>query len=301
VNSLILYSFTVGAVATVNPCGFALLPAWFARGMAAHADRPAAERLMRSVLSGGAVSLGFVTIFAIAGVIFASGASWLGPALPWIGIALGLGLALVGAGWVTGIRLPGLPFVAACRSVNTRYGAFGFGLSYGLVSISCTLPIFMSVAGLSFLLEDTPSPIGLVSFLAGAASVLTLVSVGGTVSGSGLARLMQGQTNVLRKFAGVLTLLAGLYIVLYWGRLFFDSPLWADAVANTIGGYGSSARMFVSSKFGIAVLLFGALTAIGVALVLFRLGKEQNSTSEMLTNNSSKMENNASANRSSAQ
>ena len=300
-NSFILYSFTVGAVATVNPCGFALLPAWFARGLAAHADRPAAERLVRSVLSGGAVSLGFVTIFAIAGVIFASGASWLGPALPWIGIALGLGLALVGAGWVTGILLPGLPFVAACRSVNTRYGAFGFGLSYGLVSISCTLPIFMSVAGLSFLLEDSPSPIGIVSFLAGAASVLTLVSVGGAVSGSGLARLVQGQTDILRKLAGILTLLAGLYIVLYWGRLFFDSPLWVDEVAYMFGAYASTARMFVSSKLGIAVLLLGVLTAVGFALVLFRLGMEQKSTIEMLTNKSCKMENDAPANRSSGQ
>lgn len=283
--SLILYSFTVGAVATVNPCGFALLPAWFARGMAVHADRPAAERLVRSVLSGGAVSLGFVTIFAIAGVIFASGASWLGPALPWIGIILGLGLALVGAGWVTGTRLPGLPYVAACRSVNTRYGAFGFGLSYGLVSISCTLPVFMSVAGMTFLREDTPSPIGILSFLAGAASVLTLVSVSGTVSGSGLARLMQGRTPILRKLSGILTLFAGLYIALYWGRLFFDNTPRADAIANMFGAYGSAARIFVSSRLGIAILLLGALTAAGVALVLFRLGKERKSTSKILMNN----------------
>ena len=295
-NSLATYAFAAGAVATVNPCGFALLPAWFARGMAAHADRPAAERLVRSVLSGGAVSLGFVTIFAIAGVIFASGAGWVGPALPWIGIVLGLGLALVGAGWVTGTRLPGLPYVAACQRVNTRYGAFGFGLSYGLVSISCTLPVFMSVAGLTFLLEDTPSPVGMLSFLAGAASVLTLVSVGGTVSGSGLAQFVQGQTNLLRQLAGALTFLAGIYIVLYWGRLFFDNTRWADAVTNTIGGYGSAARMFVSSSFGIAVLLLGAVTAAGSAWVLFRLGKGQNGGGTILMNADPKPETDTQAN-----
>lgn len=283
-NSFAIYAFAAGAVATVNPCGFALLPAWFARGMADHADRPTAERLVRAVLSGGAVSLGFVTIFAIAGVIFASGASWMGPALPWIGVVLGVGLVLVGAGWVTGARLPGLPYVAACRRVNTKYGAFGFGLSYGLVSISCTLPVFMSVAGLSFLLEDTPSPVGMLSFLAGAASVLTLISVGGTFSGAGITRLVQGQTVLLRKLAGVLTVLAGLYIVLYWGRLFFDSTPRADTVANTIGDYGSSARMIVSSDFGLAIILLGAVLAAGAALVLLRLGKRQNATGKTLIN-----------------
>jgi len=46
-SSLVIYGFTAGAVATVNPCGFALLPAWFAREMATHEGRPAAERMIR--------------------------------------------------------------------------------------------------------------------------------------------------------------------------------------------------------------------------------------------------------------
>jgi len=275
VNSLILYSFTAGAVATVNPCGFALLPAWFAREMAVHADRPRAERLARSVLAGAAVSLGFVAIFVIAGVILASGASWLGPALPWIGITLGLGLALIGALWVVGARLPGLPVVDACRRVNSRYGAFGFGISYGLASISCTLPVFMSVAGLTFLATDEVSPVGLIAFLAGAASVLTLVAVLGTVSGTGIERIVQGRTKVLRQFAGGLTFLAGLYIALFWGRLFFDSTSGADQIANTVGFYASSATALLSSRSGITVVLVWALFAAGLAWVLFFQGKRQ--------------------------
>jgi len=275
VNSLILYSFTAGAVATVNPCGFALLPAWFAREMAIHADRPAAERLVRSVLAGAVVSLGFVAIFAVAGLILASGANWLGPALPWIGVILGLGLALIGASWIVGARLPGLPFVETCRSVNARYGVFGFGISYGIASISCTLPIFMSVAGLSILVANEVSPLGIISFLAGAASVLTLVSVGGTVLGSGLARLVQGKTMFLRRFAGILTLLAGLYIALYWGRLFFGGAPWADEIANVVGSYASWAEMFISTGPGIAVVLFGAVIVASVVWVLFILGRQR--------------------------
>jgi len=276
-NSLILYGFTVGAVATVNPCGFALLPAWYARGMAAHAGRPLSERLIRSVLAGGAVSLGFVVIFIVAGLLLAAGVQWLGPALPWIGITLGLGLALVGALWVLGARLPGLPVVETCRRVNTRYGAFGFGLSYGLASISCTLPVFMSVAGLSFLTSNEVSPVGLIAFLAGATSVLILVSMLGAVTGAGFARVVQVRAVLLRRLAGGLTFLAGLYLTLYWGRVFFDSTPGLDQIASAVGAYASGAAMLISSPLGIGVLLLGAFLAAGLAGVLILHGQRRSS------------------------
>jgi len=45
-STLIIYGFTAGAVATVNPCGIALLPAWFARQMASYVDRSLATFLI---------------------------------------------------------------------------------------------------------------------------------------------------------------------------------------------------------------------------------------------------------------
>ena len=256
-SSLVIYGFTAGAVATVNPCGFALLPAWFAREMAAHEGRSAADRLIRAIGSGGLVSLGFVSIFVVAGVLLAAGASWLGPALPWIGVTLGLALALIGISWVASVRLPGVPVVETCRRVSTRYGAFGFGPCYRLASISCTLPVFLSVAGLSFLLESEISLAGFLAYLAGATTVLTLVAVGGTLVGSGLLKLVQGRAGLLRRTAGALTLLAGLYIALYWGRLFLDNATWADEIAHWVGGYASRVSMFLSSRTGLTILLSG--------------------------------------------
>lgn len=266
-SSLVIYGFTAGAVATVNPCGFALLPAWFAREMAAHEGRPAADRLIRAIGSGGLVSLGFVSIFVVAGALLAAGASWLGPALPWIGVTLGLALALIGISWVASVRLPGVPVVETCRRVSTRYGAFGFGLSYGLASISCTLPVFMSVAGLSFLLESEISLAGFLAYLAGATTVLTLVAAGGTLVGSGLLKLVQGRAGLLRRIAGLLTLLAGLYIALYWGRLFLNDATWANEIAYSVGGYASRASTFLSSRTGLIMLLSGVTVLALVAWI----------------------------------
>lgn len=267
-SSLVIYGFTAGAVATVNPCGFALLPAWFAREMATHEGRPAAERMIRAMGSGGLVSLGFVSIFVVAGVLLAAGASWLGPALPWIGVTLGLALALIGISWVASVRLPGVPVVETCRRVSTRYGAFGFGLSYGLASISCTLPVFMSVAGLSFLLESEVYLAGFLAYLAGATTVLTLVAVGGTLLGSGLLKLVPSRAGLLRRTAGALTLLAGLYIALYWGRLFLDEASWADEITYSVGSFSSSASMFLSSRTGLLILLSAIAVLASLAWIV---------------------------------
>lgn len=258
-TSLILYGFAAGAVATVNPCGFALLPAWFAREIAEHGDQPLAVRIVRSVLAGLAVSLGFVAIFAAAGLVFASGAAWLGPALPWVAVVLGLSLSLIGASLLAGLRLPGGRLADTCRRANVKYGAFGFGLSYGLVSISCTLPVFTAVAGMSFLADDAISPVGIIAFLAGAASVLVLVAVAGASSGAALSQFVSNRTTALRRISGGLTLLAGLYITLYWGRLFFNDTPIANEIAYSVGGWASRAAMFLSSRAGLALLLFGGL------------------------------------------
>jgi len=271
-NTLIIYGFTAGAVATVNPCGIALLPAWFARQMAAYADRSPGEKLVRATLAGGLVSCGFITTFLIAAAIFASGAMWLGAAIPWLGITLGLALTLVGAAWLFAVRLPGVPVVEKCRRVNARFGAFGFGVSYGIASISCTLPVFMSVAGLSFLEVGDVSFAGIIAYLAGAACVLTLTSVLGSTAGSGLQNMVQGKAGLLRRVAGGLTLLAGLYVTLYWGRLFLENVGWADEITYLVGSWGARASGFFTTGYGIFILALGTLVVATIAWIAHRAG-----------------------------
>lgn len=263
-NGLVVYAFSAGAVATVNPCGFALLPAWFARSMAAHAGRPAAERLSRAALSGAVVAAGFVTVFVVAGLLFGAGAAWLGETLPWIGLALGVGLAAIGAAWLLDADLPGPAGAAgACRRVDTRRGAYGFGLSYGLVSISCTLPVFTSVAGLTFLADSAVSPAGTGAFLGGAAVMFLLVSVSAATAGAGFSRFVADRAGIIRRIAGGLTLLAGLYIAIYWGRLLFAAPAWADALANRGAGWASAAQNAVASGLP-AIVAVGTILSLAV-------------------------------------
>ena len=105
-GDLLVWPFTAGLLAAFNPCGFAMLPTYLTYFLGLDEDDPS---LARSVLRGGKVGLaltaGFLTVFALFGLLFAvilSGdasntvQSWLWVLTMVSGIAiLALGLAYV--------------------------------------------------------------------------------------------------------------------------------------------------------------------------------------------------------------
>ena len=59
----------------------------------------------RAILVGLTVTAGFVILFGIVGAIIGLGASFIGDLLQWLGLVIGIGLALVGAWMVGGGKL----------------------------------------------------------------------------------------------------------------------------------------------------------------------------------------------------
>ena len=59
------YAFTAGLVAAVNPCGFPMLPAYLSFFIGTDdEDVAGGTRVPRALLSGLAVSVGFLAVFA---------------------------------------------------------------------------------------------------------------------------------------------------------------------------------------------------------------------------------------------
>jgi len=268
-NSAIIFAFTAGAVATVNPCGFALLPAWFAKQLAGHEGDSATRRFLRSVASGGAVTLGFVTVFTLAALVLGSGASWLGPVLPFAGMLIGVALVLAGLAWIFDVKLPAFAGAQTCRRANERYGAFGFGLSYGFISLSCSLPVFMAAVGVSFLGDNNMAVVNILAFLAGAGGVLAMVSVVAALAGTGVIETIGSHHRVLRKFAGVLTAAAGVYVVLYWSRSLFGEPAWMRAILETGGIWSANMYLWLSEGASPLVVLIGLGAILAATYVVW--------------------------------
>ena len=85
-------AFVAGLIAIMNPCGFAMLPAYLSyfmgSGENAEVSRPAALR--RALLVGGVMSLSFLVIVGVTGVAIMAGFRAVIDWIPYIALAIGL-------------------------------------------------------------------------------------------------------------------------------------------------------------------------------------------------------------------
>ena len=220
------FAFGAGMIAAVNPCGFAMLPAYLSLYLGAEegdfGKRSAPARLLRALLVGAVVSSGFVLLFAAAGFAISAGGSALLAAMPALGILIGGALVLVGLWMLAGQSLyTGVFERLASRlgdpgTVSVR-GFFLFGLAYGAASLSCTLPVFLAVVGSSLAAGGVLAGAGqFVSFGLGMASVLMVLTVALAFFKQGLVKRLRGAVRYVQLASAALLVLAGAYIVYYW-------------------------------------------------------------------------------------
>ena len=134
------FAFGVGMVAAVNPCGFAMLPAYLSLYLGTEEEgfskRSPATRLLRALLVGATVSSGFVLLFGLTGLLISAGGTLLLEVMPALGIVIGGVLVLVGLWMLVGGTLHAGAFerfagrVGDPRNVSVG-GFFLFGLAYG--------------------------------------------------------------------------------------------------------------------------------------------------------------------------
>ena len=81
-------SFTAGLLASINPCGFVLLPTYLVYFLGMENLRPGAERasVLRALKVSLAVSAGFMTIFVIIGAITKLSTNWLVEKAEWVSL-----------------------------------------------------------------------------------------------------------------------------------------------------------------------------------------------------------------------
>ena len=186
-GAAIVFAFSAGMLASVNPCGFAMLPTFITYYLSSGADREEAElneRLLRALELGLMVTAGFLVVFVIAGAILSAGGHALVQAIPWIGVLVGVLLVILGVLYLLGrnivvpIPIPEWEF----RTQGPR-GMFLYGVAYAAVSLSCTLPVFLSVFATSLSSNDWLSTSAL--FLAFSLGMGVVVYIG---TGNGVIR-----------------------------------------------------------------------------------------------------------------
>jgi cytochrome c-type biogenesis protein len=215
------YAFVAGMVASVNPCGFVLLPAYlgYYLGDGHYVRRPTRHALAVS----GAMTASFALLFGLAGIVASLAASALTSSLPWIGTAVGVGLILLAGVLASGRELATSlgPRMAQHLRTATQSRSLGgyaaYGAAYGLASLGCTLPVFLAVVGTSLQLHGLAAAIGqFVLFGIGMGTVLAVLTIATAWFGDGLIRRARTVGRHIGWASAVLLWLAGAYIVYYW-------------------------------------------------------------------------------------
>ena len=141
------YTFLSGVIATVNPCGFVLLPTYLMYFLGMEGSRPGSQRaaISRALVVSGAVAAGFFAVFLVIGVLYKAGIDWFLEESQWIGFGVGVLMLALGIAMIFGFRLNvGMPKMGVGGKDRTVRSMFLYGVSYAVASIGCTLPLFIS-------------------------------------------------------------------------------------------------------------------------------------------------------------
>ena len=279
INGAFALAFLSGVVATVNPCGFAMLPAYLSYflGIESHAavDEPAQASLRRALLVSASVSAGFLAVFTVLGFVIRAGGDGVADVIRYLSIVIGFLLIGLGIAFLLGRTLTfATPKLDRGGRTRTAWSMFVFGISYAVASFGCTIgPFVLTVLG-SFTRDGTLSGVlMIVAYGLGMGLLLTTLTVTLALARGGLLRGLRSAMRWIDSVAGVLLILAGLYLVYYW---WYD--LVSDTGAKQVAGGGLSA-WFQSQADRVAgwlndrgagplALVLGIVTVAAIAMVL---------------------------------
>jgi cytochrome c biogenesis protein CcdA len=269
-----IFAFTAGLLSTVNPCGFAMLPAYLSFFMGLdEEDAPRRVVVGRALKIGLIMSAGFVAVFTvIGGAIQLGGEAFRGPlasSLSWIALVTGGGVVLLGVWMLLGntlkVRVPNF------RTHSKSQGSgkiFAFGVSYALASLSCALPIFFGVITISF---DGGFLAGIRNFVAygvGMAGVVLVLTLAMALGKDAIVHRLRQASRVFNKVSGAILVLAGTFVVFYWSLLLVngDDALSDNALTVWVEGLQSD---LTEQFFKVPKLLWIPILGIPIAGALF--------------------------------
>jgi cytochrome c biogenesis protein CcdA len=265
-SALLATSFAAGLVATVNPCGFAMLPAYISYFLGTTGDHTRAAAVRRALSVSALMAAGFLLVFGVAGFLLTLGVQAIVEYIPWLAVVVGAGLVVLGVRTYRGRYVT----LALGSGRVDRSSVFRFGVSYAVASLSCTLPIFLSLIAGTFARSTVLE--GLSAFVAysvGMSLVITAVTVTIAFGQDRIVRLVRSSAEYVNRISGVVLVGAGLFIVWFWVTVLSsgsialaDSGLvrWVDGLSASITSFVRE-RPFVVAATLLVVVVTAVLTS----------------------------------------
>jgi cytochrome c-type biogenesis protein len=245
------YAFIVGMVATVNPCGFVLLPTYLMYFLGISSSEVGRERasLSRALLVSGAVSAGFMLVFLIVGSITRFFTDWVVENAKYATGGIGLVFVVLGIAMLFGYKLPiNTPKLDAGGRDRTVSSMFVYGIAYAVASIGCTLPLFSVVLFGAANREGYAAGVAnVVAYGLGMALVVTSLTVALSVANTGLLKALRSSMQYVEMLAGAFVLIAGAYLLWYFWKV--DIREEQDPITDAVQSIQNNAQNFLNDHW----------------------------------------------------
>jgi cytochrome c-type biogenesis protein len=236
---LIGFALSAGAVAFLNPCGFAMLPTYVSYFVESNTQEIitassnsrliSVKRLARGGLIGLLVTASFIVTFGLTGISISSLGIGIAKFLPWIAVASGIVIIGIGVAKIFGrtinINIPsarGLIYnIHGNHSSNEAKkpgyaNFFLFGIGYSIASLSCTLPLFLLIVFQSLSAGGIKE--GSIVFMAyalGMGSMMVAISLAISASNQTFIKWLTKIASKMNIVTSIVLILAGSYLIYY--------------------------------------------------------------------------------------
>lgn len=266
-----------GVLAAVNPCGFAILPAYLTLLLVGEDSPGRAVAVGRALTATAAMTAGFAAVFGLFGLAIAPVAGEVQQHLPWFTVVLGLVLAAAGVWLISGRELPVLvPKLRRGPVVTRRVTSMAlYGAAYAIASLGCTIGPFLAIVVSAFRTESTMSGIALfAAYAVGMGLIVGAAALAVALGQSGVVGRLRRSGRLASRLGGGLLLVAGSYVAYYgWYELrVFRGTTTRDPVIDAAGRLQTWLATGLD-RLGVTALavLFAVLLILAVILTSRRL------------------------------
>jgi cytochrome c biogenesis protein CcdA len=266
------YSFILGVMAAVNPCGFVLLPTYLVYYLGTELNREDENKtttLRRGLSVGIAVSSGFVGLFLVVGIISRAFTTAISENAKYAALVIGIGLVAMGIAMLFGWKLPIAQPDVSIQRKRTTWNMFLFGIVYAIASIGCTIGLLISVILGSINRHGFVSGvISIVLYGLGMGLLVTSLTVALAFARVGLVSTIKKSFKWFDKITAIFVVLTGLYLSWYWLGAITDRG--TDGVTSRVERWQTKVVQFLQDAGVYPLLIVFCLVIATAGLVIRR-------------------------------
>ncbi|MBC7462672.1 MAG: cytochrome c biogenesis protein CcdA [Actinobacteria bacterium] len=238
-ENILLLSFVSGIFATFNPCGFAMLPAYLSLAiLGSDTQRRRKDIVINALGFSAAMGTGVLAVFSLFALVVFPFSTAIQRYLPYVTMVMGGVLIAMGVSIACGKPIKAFTLWSPRISPNRKpITYFGYGLTFALGSISCTIGPFLAATVAALSTSDfTSILLTYVVFGLGISITIAILALITATSNQLLIKRIRNSTRKIELLSGFLLLIVGAYLLYFsWYEISLQgSPLSPNPIMDAV-------------------------------------------------------------------